>query len=102
MEISIKWRSVFEDLALADADSVRVTRERSTWLEMDIASVAHCSRNHFLALFNRAIDVVIQQDDIIISNCLGMRNLYRRKGKKVIDLSVVAPSDGALSSVGFV
>lgn len=88
MEISIKWKAVVDG--------------RPVWRDFDVSSIAHYPRSHSLHLFSNPIPVVIKQDAFIISNDMEMRNLYRKKGNRVFDLSELVPESGRLDTVGFV
>lgn len=89
MDISIKWRNP----ALA---------KQEQWVTFPIADIMHRSRDYAVALFSRSILVVIKQGDLIISNSMEMRNLYKKKGFKVYDLASVQPDENALGQVGFI
>lgn len=102
MEISIKWQQVYKELSLATDQTKRSLLSRPVWNVFPMADILERSRDHAVALFSRGIAVVVKQDNVIISNSLEMRNIYRKKGNTVYDLESIQPSDKPLELVGFI
>jgi hypothetical protein len=84
MNIAIKWKH---------ADK---------WHELPVADIAHMPRTHALNLLARPIPVTIRQDDIMISNQLDIRNIYRKRGHKVYKLEDCRDDERSLAVAGFV
>jgi len=101
MEISIKWQHRYKQEQCADPETSRLLLTKPVWNTFDMASILDRSRDHALSLLRRDIPVVIKESGAIISNDLEMRNLYRRKGNKIYDLTAIQPSTGILRDVGF-
>lgn len=83
MDISIKWKG-------------------DKWKELPVTDVLHTSRTHVLNLLSRNIPVTIRQDDLIISNQMDIRNLYRKQGKRVYKLEDCRDDERPLAEAGFV
>ena len=73
------------------------------WHELPLSDIAHMPRTHALNLLARPIPVTIKQDDnIIISNQMDIRNIYRKQGKRVYKLEDCRDDERRLSEAGFI
>lgn len=102
LNITIKWQQKYKELAEATTETKREMLSRPVWNMFPMADILERGRNYALSLFSRSMWVVIKQGDLIISNSMEMRNLYKKKGFKVYDLASIQPEETALSKVGFI
>lgn len=102
MDISIKWQMVHAQQHCADSETKSVLLKLAVWEIFPVEDILNLSRNHALDLLTRKVPVIIKEDGAIISNCMEMRNLYRRKGFKIYDLASIQPSEKLLQDVGFI
>ena len=101
-DITIKWQQKYKEMPEATTETSRELLSRPVWNVFPMADILERSRNYALSLFSRSMWVVIKQGDLIISNSMEMRNLYKKKGFKVYDLTSIQPDETALSKVGFI
>lgn len=102
MKIKIMWLKEYEDVQIADIDTLRKKLDKPEWINFPVDPIMECSRDYAISLFSRKATIIIREGDTIISNDKRVRQTYHeRGGLKVLALDAIIHSDKPLSEVGF-